>query len=61
MAALSILFQQALHELDEQLQQCHLEVGSSSFLKSERDRQADYLRNKVKEKLDHYMYWLRYR
>jgi hypothetical protein len=45
MAALSILFLQALHELDEQLQQCHLEVGSSSFLKSERDRQADYLRN----------------
>lgn len=58
MAALSILFQQALHEFDEQLQQCHLEVGSSSFPRSERDRQIDYLCDEVREKLDHYIYWL---
>jgi hypothetical protein len=49
MAALSILFPQARHGLDEQLQRCRLEVGSSSFLKSERDRRTDYSHNQVKK------------
>jgi hypothetical protein len=49
MAALSVLFPQARHGLDEQLQRCRLEVGSSSFLKSERDRRTDYSHNQVEK------------